>query len=53
MTREEYIKTHKAELKKQGFVYDEKTGDFIYVERGYINSKEQKPPKAKTKTKKK
>ncbi len=32
MTREDYLKKNKAKLKREGFEFDEETGDLIYIE---------------------
>ena len=41
----EYFKKHKAELKKQGLVFDEKTKTVLVDESGYIGTKEKKSKK--------
>ncbi len=49
--KEKYIKANKAKLKRQGFEYDEATGDLIYIEP--IEYLQPKEPKEKPKRKKK
>ncbi len=53
MTREEWIKKNKASMKKQGFEYDEKTGEFTYVEPiEYLTGHKKSGTKKKTASKK-